>query len=189
MQNPDSRLNPYESPKGVEEQFVTDEPWLKAYEPCVMPRDAVDVLLGSIFAAIVSAFVFSPLIVLFWLNAPEIYLWGWIGFIIVMATLAMLFGIRQVELSDDELIARRVLLPTLRWRWSMVTRVRQAGRWEAFLAAIVLPHRCCSYTFTSRDQICIEVGSEKVLFPAKEVEAFRTSTRLLAARNNPNFAA
>ena len=85
------------------------------------------------------------------------------------------------------LIARRLFLPPLRIRWSAVTGVRTAGRWEALFFAILCPHRCCSYTLTSRDVVCIECGNSKLLFPAKDAEAFRVSAGLLAARHNPSF--
>lgn len=184
----DSALNPYASPQAQGSPILAGEPWLTDYHPFVMPRDALDVVFGVSFGILFGALAYGlPLGVLFLLQVPIVYYGVAIAVVVGLALLAMSLGIRLIELTPDGIIARRRLLSPLRISWSDVTSVRIAGRWEAAFASLFLPHRCCSYSLTSREQICIETGNLKLLFPAKDPGAFCSTARMFAARNNPEF--
>ncbi len=183
----DPALNPYASPKGASNQNLPMEPWLGTYNPVVMPRDAVDVILGGSTGVLVSAFLYGiPFGVLLFLRAP---IWCFVvaTFVIVgIAVLAMLVGIRRVELTQDGIIATRPLLSPLRIPWNQDRSVGIANRGTVVLATVFLPHRCCSYSLTSRDQVRIDAGPVRILFPPHDSATFQATARLLAAQHNPN---
>lgn len=185
----DSALNPYESPKVKGTPVLAGEPWLTTYHPYVMPRDALDVVFGATFGVVFGALAYGiPLFVLYLLQAPVVYYGVAIIAVVALALLAMSVGIRTVELTSEGIIARRRFWSSVQIRWSEVRSARIAGRWDSLIASVFLPHRCCSYSLTSRDQICIEAGKSKLLFPAKDPGSFCATVRLLAARSNPEFA-
>lgn len=189
MTHEDPALNPYLSPRTDSANAqVLGEPWFGNYHPVVMPRDAADVIVSGGCGIILALFIYGlPFIVLYLLQAPAIAFGTTTLVIVCIAVLAMFVGIHRIELTPEGIVAVRKLMRPLRISWKEVNSVEIASRSAVMLATVFLPHRCCSYSMTSRDQTCIRTGRIRILFPAHDSLAFCTTATLAAAQHNPNF--
>jgi hypothetical protein len=177
-------MNPYRTPQETtQEHPVLAEPWFGKYPPAVLPRDVLDVI-GSIGSgvAIFAVFYGIPIIFLFWSGASPANFLIFTVLFILTAVLASAAGIRQVELSPEGIIARRVLLWPLRVAWSEVESVRITPRSTVLLAAAFNPHRCCSYSLTSRDQVWFQTGRLWFSYPPRDFPTFYATARAHCAQ-------
>jgi hypothetical protein len=178
MGNDESTSNPYLSPKVDSAGQVRGESWLGTYQPVVVPQDALDIIFGVGFGLLISAVIYGvPFAILFYFNAP---IWWFLVITLMIVTLAIFvvnIGIRQVELTQDGIVATRRMLPSLQISWRNVESVRLIGRGSYLLATAFLPHRCCCYSFTSRGQVEIKAGRIRFYFPPQDYGTFTMTVR------------
>lgn len=177
MNSKEPVLNPYLSPRTESAASnATGDVWLGNYNPVIMPRDFTDTIASTCCGLLLALFIYGvPFLVLYLFQAPAVFYLVAIVVIVGIAVFAMLVGIHRVELTPDGIVAVRKIMRPVRIPWSDVKNVRIATRGAVMLATIFCPHRCCSYSMTSRDQVSIRASRVWILFPAQDHRTFLTT--------------
>ena len=141
-QEMETRVNPYESPKVTGGQ----RPVLGVYQARLMPRDAIDWVLGFSVGLLLSGALYGSAAVVCWLlSLPPL-----VGIVMVLlaACLAFLVGIRSVWIGDTGVKVRRVFGGSRHLAWEEIRAFRVATRWEVLYFGLLFPWRICTMSLT-----------------------------------------